>query len=103
MSGGTFDYKEFGMQIIIDEIEHRIQVNGKKKNKNELEHTSDWYKDYPEDLFHYEYPPEVIKEFEKAVDVLKKALIYSRRVDYLLAGDDGEEAFIERLNKELNP
>lgn len=33
--------------------------------------------------------------------LLEIAQIYAQRIDYLLAGDDGEETFQERLDKEL--
>lgn len=60
------------------------------------------YEKYPEDLNRYKYQDEVIAEFKNAYEILRKAEIYAQRVDWLLAGDDGEESFIERLKKDLD-
>jgi hypothetical protein len=105
MSGGRFEYKQYDINYIADQIEHRVLINGKKKTDNELKEEGwrgpDWYKKYPEDLYHYEYPKEVIEKLKEAVIVLRKAAVYAQRVDWLLSGDDGEETFLERLKKDL--
>jgi hypothetical protein len=105
MSGGRFEYKQYDMNYIADQIEHEVLINGKKKTDDELKEEGwrdlDWYKKYPEDLYHYEYPKEVIEKFKEAVIVLRKAAVYAQRVDWLLSGDDGEETFLERLKKDL--
>ena len=44
----------------------------------------------------------VFFELKRAVYVLRMAYIYARRVDWLLAGDDGEDSFVERLQMELS-
>lgn len=62
---------------------------------------ADYYKEYPEALNHYEYPIEVIEKFKEAVDILRKAEIYAHRVDWLLSGDDGEDTFLKRLERDL--
>ena len=101
MSGGRFEYNQYRIRDIADDIEQEIKKSGKPLTKQELKdyswRGSDWYKKYPEDKFHYKYPDEVIKEFEKAVYILRLAEIYAQRVDWLLSGDDGDETFIERL------
>jgi len=106
MSGGRFNYDQYKIGYIADEIEKWIEKNGKPKTRKELADEpyfgADYYKEFPEALNHYEYPDEVIKKFKEAVDVLRRAEIYAHRVDWLLSGDDGEEKFLERLNKELN-
>jgi len=105
MSGGRFEYKQYVMNYIADQIEHEVLINGKKKTDDELKEEGwrdlDWYKKYPEDLYYYEYPEEVIEKFKEAVIVLRKAAVYAQRVDWLLSGDDGEEKFLERLKKDL--
>ena len=105
MSGGRFEYKQYDMNYIADQIEHEVLTNGKKKTDDELKEEGwrdpDWYKKYPEDLYHYEYPEEVIEKFKEAVIILRKAAIYTQRIDWLLSGDDGEETFLERLKKDL--
>jgi len=109
MSGGRFNYDQYKIGYIADEIEQEIWNSGKPKTKEELKEEfkdapwrgSDWYERYPEDLNHYKYPDEVIEEFKRAVYFLRKAQIYAHRVDWLLSSDDGEETFLERLDEEL--
>ena len=38
---------------------------------------------------------------KEGIHHLKIAYIYAQRIDWLLSGDDGEETFLERLQKEL--
>ncbi len=61
----------------------------------------EWYDKYPEDMYHYKYPDEVIEKFKEAVDILRKAEVYAHRIDWLLSGDDGEETFLKRLKEDL--
>jgi hypothetical protein len=106
MSGGAFDYNQYKIGYIADQIEHEIEKNGRPKTPEELKDESwrgsDWYEKYPEDLNHYKYPDEVIEEFKNAVKYLRIAEVYAQRVDWLLSGDDGEESFMSRLKEELN-
>ena len=46
--------------------------------------------------------PEVLEEFKKGLEILKKAAIYTQRIDWLLSGDDGEDSFKRRLKEELD-
>jgi hypothetical protein len=105
MSGGRFDYREYVFDDIAHQIEHEIKINGKSKTPEELKEESwrdaEWYTKYPEDLNHYKYSDEVINEFAEAVAILRMAAIYTKRIDYLLSGDDGEETFLKRLYAEL--
>jgi MoxR-like ATPase len=104
MSGGAFNYDQYKIGYIADQIEEVIVKNGLEKTPEELkEHwiDPDWYKKYPEDLFHYKYPDEVIEKMKEAVKALKIAQVYAQRVDWLLSGDDGEESFLRRLDDEL--
>jgi hypothetical protein len=106
MSGGTFDYNQYKIRYIADDVEQEIAKSGKPKTPRELREEfiyrdKEWYEKYPEDLNHYKYPDEVIKEFKKGYEILRKAEIYAQRIDWLLAGDDGEESFIQRLKGEL--
>ena len=106
MSGGHFDYKQYQIDQIVDSIERIIENNGRKKTDEELKddnwHGPDWYKQYPEDLYHYKYPDEVIEKFKEGVDALRKAAIYAQRIDWLLSGDEGEESFLSRLKEDLD-
>ncbi len=106
MSGGHFDYNQYRIEGIADEIENFIENNGREKTKEELKDERwgdpDWYEKYPEDKFHSEYPDEVIEKFKEAVELLRKATVYVNRIDYLICGDDGEENFLRRLKEDLN-
>ena len=103
MSGGTFDYKQYEFGYIADQIEQYVEKNGRKKLSSELYsyHDREWLEEYPNDAYHYKYPDEVIKEFKNAIYYIRKAQIYTQRVDWLIAGDDGEDSFLERLKEEL--
>lgn len=92
MSGGHFDYKQYELSRISDEIEHLIEVNGKKREGR----IDSW-----EDPYHHEYPPEVIQKFKEAVLHLKIAQIYAHRIDWLVSGDDGEQSFLKRLEEDF--
>lgn len=106
MSGGAFNYDQYKIGYMVDQIEDVIYKNGKEKTKEELKEEGwrdpDWYKKYPEDLLHYKYPDEIIDKMKEGVEILKKAEIYAQRIDWLLSGDDGEESFLSRLEKDLN-
>lgn len=105
MSGGHFDYNQYKIREIADEVEQEILRSGRKKTKEELKDESwkdsDWYERYPEDLCHRKYPKEVLDEFKKGLLILRQAEVYAQRIDWLLSGDDGDDTFIERLHTEL--
>jgi hypothetical protein len=106
MSGGAFDYKQYNISMIADEIEQTIERSGRPKTKEELKDEGwkdfEWYEKYPEDLNHYKYPDDVIEEFKKGLDILRKAHVYAQRIDWLISGDDGVESFHRRLKEELD-
>ena len=105
MSGGAFNYDQYKIGYIVDEIEKVIHKNGREKTPEELKEEwwrdPDWFKKYPEDLFHHKYSDEVIEKMKDAIKALKIAQIYAHRVDWLLSGDDGEESFLSRLEENL--
>jgi hypothetical protein len=105
MSGGAFEYSQYKIGYIADEVEQLIRKNGKEKTKEEMKDEGwrdpDWYEKYPEDKFHYKYPDEVIEKFKEGLEILRKAEIYAQRIDWLISGDDGEESFLERLKEDL--
>jgi hypothetical protein len=106
MSGGAFNYDQYKIGYMVDQIEETVVKNGVEKTPEELKNEGwrdpDWYKKYPEDLFHYKYPDEVIEKMKEGIEVLKRAQIYAQRIDWLLSGDDGEESFLKRLEEDLN-
>jgi hypothetical protein len=76
MSGGHFDYHQYRIREIAESVEDIIQ--------------------------NYKYPPEVLEKIKEGLDALKKAEIYTQRIDWLVSGDDGPETFLERLKEDLN-
>ena len=82
MSGGTFDYKQWAIQDIAEHIENTIALNDCGELWEQLQ-------------------PEVIEELKAAVKCLRQAYVYARRIDYLLAGDSGQDTFLKYLQQEL--
>ena len=105
--------------VTIEEIVNSYMLNGwhqvselisNNKKIITLSHPNDYhpieihqfeYEEYEDGEYYPEYSDETIAEFKNAIEVLKKARIYINRIDYLIAGDDGEESFHKRLNDEL--
>ena len=108
MSGGFFNYDQARIRNIIDSIEDLINNNGRAKTEEEIidgawgTFYGDYFDKYPEDMFWWKYPDEVIEEFKKGLTYLKIAQVYAQRIDWLVSGDDGEESFFKRLEEELN-
>lgn len=102
MSGGAFNYYQYHINIIIDDIESVIHKNNKPIPYEEL---SNWEKnnyDVNNPPLYSEYSDKTIEEFKKGVNILKQAVVYAQRIDWLLSGDDGEETFHERLKEDLS-
>jgi hypothetical protein len=89
MSGGRFNYKQYELQYIADEIQQCIITNHD-------DNVDDWGTPIGR-----HYNEDTIAQLRKAVQYLKLAQLYAHRVDYLLSGDDGEEAFHKRIAQEL--
>ena len=83
MSGGYFDYQQFELQKMADEIEQLVLDNANQ----------DW-----ED----KYEQRTIDEFNKAVRLLREAYVYVQRIDWLVSGDDNVNTFHKRLKEQLN-
>ncbi len=97
MSGGYFDYKEWHIDQIADDVESYISKCDRKEEK-------DWgYEDENGKYIPYVYEEseEVLNEFRKGLKILRQAFVYAKRIDYLLSGDDGDESFLEHLKQEL--
>lgn len=89
MSGGHFDYQQYRISQIADEIKLLIETNGSEPNE--------WGRPV-----RHNYSPEVIDRFKEALVCLRKAFVYAQRIDWLVSGDDGEKSFLSRLNEELD-
>lgn len=89
MSGGTFNHDDYHISRIANEIEDII-VKNDSTEKDE----------YGYEVGHH-YSAETLKKFQRAVDLLCVASVFVHRIDWLLAGDDGEDTFHERLEHDL--
>ena len=85
MSGGHFDYKQYTIDYIADEVESIIA-------RNEPDFENSWA---------YKFSDETIAELRQGVYILRQAAIYAQRIDWLVSGDDGEDSFLKRLKDEL--
>lgn len=85
MSGGYFEHDQYRIGQIADKIEDVIYDNDNPK----------------EDEYNYEFSKETMREFKRAVNLLRLAQICAHRIDWLLSGDDGEETFHKRLLEDL--
>jgi len=90
MSGGYFDYEQYKIDRIADQVEHLIETNDDKT-------LDEWGETKGRG-----YPPEVIAEFRKGLHYLRVAAVYAQRIDWLVSGDDGEDGFLDRLHKILS-
>jgi hypothetical protein len=86
MSGGHFDYKQYQIEDIADEIEELIEDN--------------LFKD--EYGYCRNYSEKTLDKFVEAVKALRIAEVYATRVDWLVSGDDGEDTFHQRLRADLS-
>ena len=77
MSGGSLDY-------FYSRIDEPIQIISEKIK---------WGKKI--------WSLKTLRKFKMAIKYLKIAQIYTKRIEWLLSGDDGEDSFHERLREEL--
>lgn len=102
MSGGVFNYKQWHIENIADQIEQEVILSGKPIPRQKWDYYDrQEYEETHRQPMNYAFPDEVLRRMEEAVYALRRAAIYAQRTDYLLSGDDGEESFMERLKKEL--
>lgn len=90
MSGGHFNYDQYKIGYIVDEIEQTIGCY-------ERDETDDYGGKWRD-----RYTPEEIAKFKEACYFLEKAQIYAQRIDWLISADDGTDSFFRRLEQELN-
>ena len=102
MSGGAFDYNQYRIREIWEDIQQELDRQGQEKPEEYLRYYGKEYLDkYPEEKFYPVYPEEVQKIFRDGIKALKIAEIYAQRIDWYLSGDDGEDNLIKRLKEEL--
>jgi hypothetical protein len=85
MSGGQFDYIQFKLDDVADDINDLIVNN---KIPGEYGYASD-------------YTGKALKEFAEAVRLIRRARVYIHRIDWLVSGDDDEDSFHKRLKEDL--
>jgi hypothetical protein len=89
MSGGHFNYEQFKISQIADDIDQLVRDNNNQE-RNEFGYTKG-----------NNFSAETISEFKKGIEILKQAYIYAQRIDWLISADDGEDTFHERLKDDL--
>lgn len=89
MSGGHFNFDQYRIGYIADEIEELIIDNDNKE-------LDQW--GYP---LGRDYTEDTIKKFKETLVSLRKAQVMVHRIDWLVSGDDGEDTFHERWDKDL--
>lgn len=89
MSGGHFDYKQYDIDAIYQDIKQLIL-------DNDSDEVNEWGSSKGRG-----YTAETLIEFKRALEALRLAQIYTQRIDWLVSGDDGEESFHRRLISDL--
>jgi len=86
MSGGHFEYDEFRMHHIAEQIDFEIQNN-----------------DLPDPQYGQTngYSKEVLYYMQYTRDTLEHSYKLTKNLDYLLSGDIGEDGYLERVKNEL--
>jgi hypothetical protein len=89
MSGGYFDYKQYVIREIADQVEQLIRDNDDERCNEVGQRYGNFYNE------------NTINEFKTGLKLFRKAAIYSQRIDWLVSGDDGEDDFHERIAEDL--
>lgn len=76
MSGGHWDYRQYQIEDMATDIERIIELDCAESGP-------------------------VLERFEKAAKTLRMAAAMAHRIDWLLSGDDSEETFLARWDKDM--
>ena len=79
MSGGTFDHQDWVVSQLADQMRDIIES---AENENQ-------------------YSEETMAVLMQAEKHLRLAAVYIHRIDWLVAGDDGEDTFHARLEQDI--
>lgn len=90
MSGGHFNYEQYKISQIADDIDQLVRDNNNQER-------DEWG-----DTKGSNFSAETIDEFKKGIEILKQAYVYAQRIDWLISGDDGEDTFHEQLKDDLD-
>ena len=92
MSGGAFEYKQYKIQDLIEDMENLL-VRLDKEPIDSFECDS---------LKRYVNDSELFKnKIKENIRYLKRAYIFTQRIDCFISGEDCEENFYERLKEEI--
>jgi len=89
MSGGHFQYKQYEIGNIADQVEQMI-IDNESEELDEWGNTKGYY-----------FTEDTMAEFKKALVIIRQAQVYAQRIDWLVSGDDGEDSFQSRLKTDL--
>lgn len=89
MSGGYFDYAQYKIDQIANDIEQLIIDNNSTK-------LNDWGQPKGNN-----FSEATIDEFHQALYVLRVAFLCAHRIDWLVSGDDSEGDFHARLAHDI--
>ena len=100
MSGGAFEYNQYQIRMIWEEIQQELDNQGQERQVQFFE--KEYLDKYPEERFWEIYREDVQQIFKDGIEALKKAEIYAQRIDWFLSGDDGEDSLVSRLKSDLD-
>lgn len=99
MSGGHFDYREYSIKSIIEDLKDVLKHNKKEIPEKELLGDSELYEKYPDEKLYYNYSDETVSYIKKTIKLLKKSYKFTKHIDLLICGDYSEDTFLEKLTK----
>lgn len=85
MSGGAFDYKQYHLNDIADEIDAIVRRNGTEDACGNVQR----------------YSRKTLMRMRSTAEHLRRAAKMVQRIDWLVSGDDGEETFHKRWKEEI--
>jgi hypothetical protein len=100
MSGGHFEYKQYIIDEISEEIDRVIAKVYKTREEIKNTPTDPCDPNYCWDRY-YLFSDKTVAKFLEARDTIKRAAKMAQRIDWLLSGDDGEDSFHKRWTEEL--
>jgi hypothetical protein len=89
MSGGKWNYVQHRLSEVYEDMERWVENNGSQQR-------DDW-----DDLMYDNYSPDAVRAILLAAKLTRLAQKAIHRVDHLHCGDDGEESFLKKWEKEI--
>lgn len=91
MSGGHFQYEQYKCDQLADQVDRLVA-------SNDDDSLDEWGQ--PKGRH---YSDETIRKFREAASTLRRSSDMLQRIDWLVSGDDGEDAFHRRWTCEVRP